>query len=338
LPKQKSVTAYSSSSARKGAIETGVVIHGLTSDGQHFLITVCEPLQLVIQCPVERETALVLGNALQNQIELLMSRGFNPTRVHADPQSTFWNLTTKFESVVIDKWGAGDYVPKVDIQFWRIKEMVRGIKATLPWKLPPVLLKDLVAFAVSRINIKCSTAVSQSVCARVRFTGIKPDYRKELSLGFGNYCEVYDGTDNTSRSRTVPCIALYLCCNYTGSWAFYNLITKTRIRQTHWKKMVTTPEFAEKMNALDTKVATVEPVGEKGDTVDKNNENVSENDEGEIGEPSGMPVEDHVERPKVAEERDKEVPDLIDQEEDDSDDEADDSDSDSESSCEEEVP
>jgi hypothetical protein len=92
------------------------------------------------------------------------------------------------------------------------------------------------------------------------------------------------------------------------------------------------------MNALDTEVATVEPVGEKGDTVDKNNENVSENDEGEIGEPSGMPVEDHVERPKVAEERDKEVPDLIDQEEDDSDDEADDSDSDSESSCEEEVP
>jgi hypothetical protein len=38
--------------------------------------------------------------------------------------------------------------------------MARGVKATLPWKLPPVLLKDLVAFAVSRINIKRSTAVS----------------------------------------------------------------------------------------------------------------------------------------------------------------------------------
>jgi hypothetical protein len=90
--------------------------------------------------------------------------------------------------------------------------------------------------------------------------------------------------------------------------------------------MVTTPEFAEKMNALDTEVATVEPVGEKGDTVDKNNETMNENNEGEIGEPSGTPVEDHVERPKVAEEKDEDVPDLVDQEqeEDDSDDEADD--------------
>jgi len=33
-------------------------------DGQHFLVTVCEPLQLVLQCPIERETALVLGNTL----------------------------------------------------------------------------------------------------------------------------------------------------------------------------------------------------------------------------------------------------------------------------------
>jgi len=89
-------------------------------DGQHFLITVCEPLQLVIQSPIERETALVLGNALQNQIELLRSRGFNPIRVHADPQSAFWNLTAKFENIVIDTGGAGDYVPKVDVQIRRI--------------------------------------------------------------------------------------------------------------------------------------------------------------------------------------------------------------------------
>jgi hypothetical protein len=85
-------------------------------DGQHFLVTVCEPLQLVIQCPIERETALVLGNIMQNQINLLRSRGFNPIRVHADPQSAFQSLTTKFENVVIDTGGAGDYVPKVDIQ------------------------------------------------------------------------------------------------------------------------------------------------------------------------------------------------------------------------------
>jgi hypothetical protein len=167
-------------------------------DGQHFMITVCEPLQLLLQCPIERETALVLGNTLQNQIDLLRSRGFVLIRGQADPQSAFRSLSTKFENILIDTGGAGDYVPKVDIQIFRVKEMVRGIKATLPWKSPPVLLKDLGAFAVSRIIIKRLTAVSHNICARVRFTGIKPDYKRELSLGFGDYCEVYDGTDNTT--------------------------------------------------------------------------------------------------------------------------------------------
>jgi hypothetical protein len=55
---------------------------------------------------------------------------------------------TKFENV-IDTGGVGNYVPKADIQIRRIKEMVRGIKAVLPWKLPTFLIKDLVAFAVS---------------------------------------------------------------------------------------------------------------------------------------------------------------------------------------------
>jgi len=130
-----------------------------------------------LQCAIERETALVLGSALQSQLELLRSRGFVPVRVHMDPQSAFRTLTTKFKKMVIDTGGVGDYVPKGDVQIKRIKQIVRGVKATLPWKLPPGLLKDLVVFAVSRINIRRST---ENVCARVAFTGLKPDFQKEL--------------------------------------------------------------------------------------------------------------------------------------------------------------
>jgi hypothetical protein len=97
-------------------------------DGRHLMVTVCEPLQLVLQCSIERETALVLGSNLQNQWELLRSRGFTPVRVHTDPQSAFRSLITKFENVVIDTGGAGNYGPKVDIHIRRIKEMVRGIR------------------------------------------------------------------------------------------------------------------------------------------------------------------------------------------------------------------
>jgi hypothetical protein len=159
---------------------------------------------LVLQCPIERETALVLGSALHNQLELLRSRGFTPVRVHAEPQSAFRTLSTMFENVVIDTRGAGEYVPKADIQIRRVKEIMRGIKAVLQWKLLSLLLKDLVAFSVSRINIRRLMALNQNVCARFSFTGIKPDFWKELLLAFGDYCKVYDGTVNTTKSKSIP--------------------------------------------------------------------------------------------------------------------------------------
>ncbi len=46
---------------RKQVLHTGM----MHIKGQHFMVTVCEPLKLVLQCPVEKETAMVLGSALQ---------------------------------------------------------------------------------------------------------------------------------------------------------------------------------------------------------------------------------------------------------------------------------
>ena len=93
------------------------------------------------------------------------------------------------------------------------------------------MVKDLVSYAVARLNIRRTTTINVNVCPKVLFTGIKINFAKELGLEFGTYAEVYDGTDNTSRSRSIPCIALYPSSNSTGSWEFMSLKTKTRIRR-----------------------------------------------------------------------------------------------------------
>ena len=82
------------------------------------------------------------------------------------------------------------------------------------------MVKDLVAYAVARINIKRTTAINQNVCPRVS----SPE--KELQLPFGDYCEVFDSTDITAASQSIPCVALYPNGNSTGSWTFMNLKTK----------------------------------------------------------------------------------------------------------------
>ena len=74
--------------------------------------------------------------------------------MYVDLQSALRSLETKFPNVSIDVSGAKDYVPKADIKIRRIKERYRSIKTSLAWNLPMILVKDLVAFAVSRMNIE----------------------------------------------------------------------------------------------------------------------------------------------------------------------------------------
>jgi hypothetical protein len=118
-----------------------------------------------------------------------------------------------------------------------------------------MMIKDLIAYCASRINIQMTSAINHNVVPRVLFRGARRDYLKELCLHFGDYCKVYNRVDHTSRSRSMPCIALYPCSNMAGSWAFINLVLKSIIRRSQWVKMVTTDKIVSRMNSFDPEEA-----------------------------------------------------------------------------------
>ena len=195
---------------------------------QAFLVSLVEPLQILIQTMAGRETAESLGKALQSHLDLVRSRGFIPVRVHTDPQSAFRKLTNAFPGVELDVSGAGDHLDKVDIRIRRIKELMRSVIAGLPWKLPNENIKDLVAYAISRINSRRSGSQMSDMAPRVAFTGRKIIYNKEFTLAFGDYCECYNPqglTGEVDRPRTEPCVALCPTGNANGSWMFLNLVS-----------------------------------------------------------------------------------------------------------------
>ena len=121
---------------------------------QSYLITLAEPLFLLIQTRVARETTECLGEALESQMQILRSKGFRPVRVYVEPQRALTALSGKFPGVEIDVSGAGDHLDKLDIRIRRIKETIRSVNAGLPWKRPDAQVKDIVAYAVSRINVR----------------------------------------------------------------------------------------------------------------------------------------------------------------------------------------
>ena len=186
--------------------------------------------------------------------------------VYTDPAAGFQALVNHFPSVIIDTGGAKDNNAKVDIKIRRMKELCRSVQASLAWAVPKSMVKDLGSYAVARLNIRRMTAINENICPKVLFTGMKINFEKELKLEFGTYTEVYDGTDNTSKSRSIPCIAHYPCSNSTGSWEFMNLKTKTRIRRLYWKKMKQSKLIVKFMQKFDEKAelpAVMEPALEQ---------------------------------------------------------------------------
>ena len=220
---------------------------------QPFLITLSEPLGLTLVSPVASEKTDDLGLAFQEQVSLLRSHGFAPTVAYLDPQPGFQPLRGQITGVEVDVCGAGDHMDKVDLKIRRLKETIRSVQAGLPWSLPDNMVRDLVKYSNSRLNIRRPSTGTSIVAPRVAFTGRKPNYRKELELAFGDYVECYNPkvrSNDAEQSRTEPCIALYPTGNANGSWLFMNVKTHKRVRRTHWVKMKTTQLIIDAINQM----------------------------------------------------------------------------------------
>ena len=156
---------------------------------QPFLVSVSEPLNLTIQCHLESEGRISLGRGLQDHLSLLSSRGFKVNKLYGDPQ--FDTLERSFPEITFDVQGAADHLAKVDIKIRRVKEICRSVLSSLPYNLPGMLVKDIVTYAVNRINCRRTTSLMDNRAPRVLFTGRRIDYKKEFKCGFGDYVESY---------------------------------------------------------------------------------------------------------------------------------------------------
>jgi hypothetical protein len=126
------------------------------------------------------------------------------------------------------------------------------------------------------------------------FTGVPVDYKKELLLAFGDYVEAYEGTDNTSRARSSACIALHPASNAAGSWILWKIETRSRVRRSNVKKMVTTDIIVQAMNSVanESRLEELEEVEEAArQQPAKNPEDIGEITEEAEETPARNPVE-----------------------------------------------
>ena len=119
-----------------------------------------------------------LGKALQSQVNILRSKGFESTLINIDPQKGLAAIENLFPGIDFNTTGTGDNLPKIDIKIRRIKKICCSIIAGLPWSLPNLGVKDLFTFVISRINTQRTKGLPDNIFPRVKFTGIKIDYKR----------------------------------------------------------------------------------------------------------------------------------------------------------------
>ena len=93
--------------------------------GEKFVVSLSEPLNLIIVAHVKTLGQITLGHAIQGHLDILNMFGFRARMIRVDPLKALAALYGRFHGVEIDISGAGDHLPTVDIRIRRIKELAQ---------------------------------------------------------------------------------------------------------------------------------------------------------------------------------------------------------------------
>lgn len=220
-------------------------------NGEPYLLVVALPLGLVLVKDLTARSAPVLIKAFQVMLNDLRSRGFTPRYLLSDREGGVAKVSDQL-GLVFNPSGAGQHVPVIERKIRLVKERVRAVCGGLPFKVPTNLLKWVVFYCVSRLNMMPSGTRMDKTSPRELFLGRKLDYKLDLSVSFGDYvqCESVNIIRNSMTPRTEGAIALMPTGNLQGSVKFYCLATDSVITRDHWRDLPMPPIVVAHLNDL----------------------------------------------------------------------------------------
>ena len=103
-------------------------------------------------------------------------------------------------------------------------------------------------------NIINQAGCSEQLPPTTIFTGIPPpNFESIMSLKFGDYVQVFEGTTNTNKGGTQGAIALYPSGNLQQGWIFMSLLTGREVHRKQWTQMIINQKVIDHVNALREK-------------------------------------------------------------------------------------
>ena len=110
---------------------------------------------------------------------------------------------------MVNQTSKNEHVPEVERAGITLKERVRAVWNTLPYKLTETMVIQLTYYAGMMLNMFPKSNSIAGVAPREIFTGIRVYYKRDCELEFGEYVQVYaeNNITNTMEARTFGAIS-----------------------------------------------------------------------------------------------------------------------------------
>jgi len=203
--------------------------------GIAFLITTSRNIQFTTVEKLPNREAHTLALGLVKVVNLYKRRGFNMGTCLMDNEFEVLRGPLLEQNIALNTCAPGEHVPEIERKIRTVKERVRGVITTLPFKIiPNLLIVHAVIFSVMWLNFFPPTGgVSQTLSPQTIVTGLKANNNRHCRIPFGAYAQVHaepDPTNNAMVSRTVGGISLGPTGNIQGTHKFLSLLTGRQIQ------------------------------------------------------------------------------------------------------------
>ena len=229
--------------------------------GLTFLLTVSRGLSMCMVSHMANRKVSTLKDLIMVQVSAYQSNGFLISYLLSDNESAVTACIPFLneKGIKVNQTSKNEHVPEVERAGRTLKERVRAVWNTLPYKLTDTMVIQLTYYACMMINMFPKKNSIGGIAPRELFTGVRVDYKRDCKLGFGEYVQVYAENDitNTMEARTYGAISLGSAGNLQGTYLFMSLTSWKIIRRRSWVEMPMPAEVIELINRQALKTSNI---------------------------------------------------------------------------------
>ena len=158
---------------------------------------------------------------------MYMSCGFIVQHMFMDGQFQHMENQITGLGITLNICSRKEHVSEIERNIRTVKERVRGVYNTLPFKkMPRRLIIELVKCCIFWLNaIHPSPSIAPNMSPRTILTGKTINYNTHCVHEFGFYVQTHEEHDNSMRIRTIGALALRPTGNVQGGHFFLSLVT-----------------------------------------------------------------------------------------------------------------